>query len=118
MFKSNIPEHDIYDLYFKGCYTYMSDFWDDVFDFSAKDFTETRKFKRTALYPVYKDKVKLLGEFELDVALDYLLDGNKKELDRIGKSLEVRLQKERLVKAREIMNTRFDNLVFSLKEVN
>ena len=118
MFKSNIPEHDIYDLYFKGCYTYMSDFWDDVFDYGTKDFTETRKFKRTALYSVFKDKVKLLGEFELDVALDYLLDGNKKGLEGIGKGLEVRLQKERLVKARDVMNEKFNNLVFSLKEVN
>ena len=117
MFKNKLPQHDIYDLYFKGCYTYMSDFWDDVFDASSKDFTETRKFKRTALYPVYKDKVKLLGDFELDVALDYLLEDNKKGLESIGKGLEVRLQKERLVKARDVMNERFNNLVFSLKEV-
>ena len=105
----------LYGIYLRGGYDNACDFWDDV---EAANCTEglSRKQKRTALYKYLGAGVKLLGEFELRVIFDKLVEGDYTCLDRVKKSIEAKQAKQFIKDRREAMDLRFSE-VFGLKVV-
>lgn len=100
---------EIYQMFFRGCYENITDFWDDLLD-SGKPLLETKKAKRQALWPLFKKDVKLIGDFELNLATKFLLENNQAGLKKIKRSLEARKMEAEKAGRRIEMNKRFAKL--------
>lgn len=106
----------IWDMFMHGAYQFESDFWDDLLDLE-KPYLEKRKTKRQSLYPVFGNKARLLGDFELDYVFEEYMKDNKKFIEQIKKSLEARVRSEFMTIRKREQNERFSNL-FKVVEVN